>query len=318
MLKAPAVRRLAAPALLVWVLAGCARATLVLPIERGAGVPTRPVRSSAVGGYEGAVRTIAAVITGELGLPLPDRFTVLVYPTRTEYERGLIRDGRLPPERAARLAAYSVGLAHRHRLFINDEALRGARRGVWLGVVAHELTHLAQYELAGGGRGRSEQWLREGMADWVAARVLERLGEATFGGRRQRLIGVLARASPGLEHALDLADLGRPLRWEARHLASGEPSLYPLAFLAVDDLVRRRSFSSLIVYFQAFAASDERFGHFRRAFGLSMEAFEAEFSTGLRDELRRAAPDPACERRGAEEAAGEVPVIVDPDECSGD
>lgn len=316
MLKARAARYVAATAVLAWVLAGCARATLVLPVELGADVPTPRHDFDAIRGYEAAVRVMAAVIAGELGLRLPHRFTVFVYPTRAEYEGGLVRDGRLPPGRAARVAGYSVALGQPRRLFINDEALRGVPRRVWLSVVAHELTHLAQYELSGGRRGKSEQWLREGMADWVAARVLDRLGEDLFLGRRQRLIGVLARRGRGVERAIDLVDLGRPLRWEARHLASDERPLYPLAFLLVDDLVRRRGFESLIVYLRAFADSDDRFGQFHRAFGLSLAEFEALFSARLRDEIEGALPQAACEPLVAPEVGGEIPVIVDPDRCS--
>lgn len=62
--------------------------------------------------------------------------TAFVYPTRAEYRQGLVRLAGISPVRAAELADDAVGLGHHRRLFINDEALRGAPRGDWLGAVA--------------------------------------------------------------------------------------------------------------------------------------------------------------------------------------
>ncbi len=48
--------------------------------------------------------------------------------------------------------------------------------------------------------------------------------------------------------------------------AAGDRLTYGIAFLLTDDLIRHRGFESLRAYFRAFADSDDRFGHFRRAF----------------------------------------------------
>ncbi len=296
-------RRALAAAALALVVAGCARSTLVLPVRIDPRARAGPAHTATPTTYQSAVRAIATVMVAELGLPLPQEFTLFVYPTRAAYAEGLAGTGDMSARRAAEIASYSVALGQHHRLFVNDEALRGARRRVWLAVVAHELTHMAQFELSGGQRGTSEQWLREGMADWVAVRVLERLGEDTLSRRRERALGAVARALRALRDdpvdpgsPLDLVELGQPPGWEARHFRPGGRTTYPLAFLLTDALVRRSGFEGLIAYFRAFAGADDRFGHFQQAFGLSVAEFEAQALGQLREEVRRAELEPARER----------------------
>lgn len=276
---------LAAAAALALALAGRARATQVLPVQIDPDSTLTPI-PRAVRGYESAVRTIAHLMVAELRLPLPGRLMVFVYPTRAEYEQGLIREGGLSTTGAARIAGTSLGLAQQRRLFVNDEALRGAPRRVWLGLIAHELTHVGQYELAGGRRGRSEQWLREGMADWVAARILDRLGEADVDERRGRALRTMVAAETDSQQPLDLVVLGHPRGWRTHVSEVGTAATYGLAFLLTDELVRRHGFDGLITYFRAFAGSDDRFGHFQRAFGESLYEFAPRALDRVRVEAR--------------------------------
>lgn len=312
------MRVFAAASLLAVLVAGCARATLVLPVQVEPKTLAAQVPPGRVTGYEPAVQAITAVLVVELGLSLPSRFTVFVYPTRSEYEQGLVREGHLPPARAAEIAENSVGLGQHRRLFINDEAFRGVCRRAWLGVVAHELAHMAQYELSGGRRGRSEQWLREGMADWVAFQVLERLGEGTFLRERKRAMSAVARALPAPDDPLDLVDLGRPQRWAARVLRSGDRFTYRLAFLLSDDLIRQHGFESLIAYFRAFADSDDRFGHFQRAFGVSLEEFEYDALGRIRNEVERGPPGHVGDSVLVPDSTPESHLMDEREQCAAD
>jgi len=306
----PFRQAIAAAAVLALPVAGCGRASLVLPVRLEPATLSASVRPGPITGYESAVRVIAAMIVTELELPLPQQFTVFVYPSRAEYERGLVRVPGISPVRAAEIADYSVGLGHHRQVFINDEALRGAPRSDWLGVVAHELTHTAQYELSGGRRGRSEQWLREGMADWVRFLVLERLGEETLRHQRERALSAVARALPALrDDPPDLLVLGSPPGWSARTVSSGDRLTYGLAFLLTDDLIRHRGFESLRAYFRAFADSDDRFGHFRRAFGRSLAEFQSEALDRIRTELERAQGQKGDESVSLADAGSEARVF---------
>ena len=77
----------------------------------------------------------------------------------------------------------------------------------WLRLLAHELTHVAQIELAQG-EGRAAQWLAEGMAEWAAFRVLERLSLDTLPERRRIALagasqwGILAFSLTSLDQSI--------------------------------------------------------------------------------------------------------------------
>lgn len=305
---------LASLCLTVW---GCARTPLIAPVQ----VTAAPVSVPApyVTDYRSAVALISNIMVTELRLPLPGEVVVFVYPTREAYAEGLARHGRMSRARAAEIAAYSVGLGQPRRLFISDAGLRGKSRGVWLGVVAHELTHVAQYELSGGRRGRSEQWLREGMADWVAARVLERLGETTFGRRRNQALKAVARSlHPVDREPPDLARLGTPRGWETWNLYRPEAPSYRLAFLLTDLLIQQHGMDRMIAYFRAFARSNDRFGAFQDAFGVVLGDFAGEAVRRLAAETPPPQARSGCAPGGPTEAsAGELGPGPKP-ACAGD
>ncbi len=268
--------------------AGCARETRVLRFWLASDPPPVPAAPGEIATYEEAVHTITQIMVRELDIPLSGPLTIFVYATREAYADGLVSTGRLAPEQAAKIAAYSVAVTEHGRLFINDEGMRDLPASAWLAMIAHELTHHVQYQLSGGRRGRSEQWLREGMADWVACQVLDRLGRTTLRREREHALREVAAAWPELaSEPLDLVELGRPRGWEARQLEPDGHLAYRLAFLLTDDLIRQHRWPRLLDYFRAFAESEERFDEFRRAFGESLERFGADALARLRNDLVR-------------------------------
>src|SRR5947208_4697349 len=160
------------------------------------------------GSHEAAVRGVASLLSRELALPVPDRVMVYIYTTRAVFEQGLMNDGRLPAVRAAELSEFAVGVGKRRQLLLQDEGSQPAARE-WLRLVAHELTHVAQIELAQG-EGRAEQWLAEGMAEWVAFNVLERLGLDTVKNRREIASAGIRTHAALVAAKLDLDTLGTP------------------------------------------------------------------------------------------------------------
>ncbi len=266
--------------------AGCAGETRVLQFWIAPDPLAVPAASGEITNYEEAVRAITGIMVRELDMPLSGPLTVFVYATREAYAAALVSTEGLVPGQAAKIAAYSVAVTDHDRLFINDADMRDLPQREWLAIIAHELAHHAQYQLSGGRRGRSEQWLREGMADWVACRVLDRLGLTTFRDERERALHEIAIGWPEVARKrLDLVELGRPRGWEARHLQPDGHLVYRLAFLLTDDLIRQHRWSRLLDYFRAFAESDERFDEFQRAFGESLEQFGVDAFARLRHDL---------------------------------
>ena len=157
---------------------------------------------------------------------------------------------------------------------LHDEGGSPASRD-WLRLIAHELTHVAQIELAGS-EGQAEQWLAEGMAEWAAFAVLESLGLDTLAERRAVAHGLI-RDYPALQPGrLDLVTLGSQRGFTGRHQRDGSLATYQLAFLMTDYLARRHGFDRLVVYFRGFASGRSRFENFYAVFGQSLPDFEAE------------------------------------------
>jgi hypothetical protein len=258
--------------------AGCGsvgRIVLPVTLERPAAALRYP---DDFGNHEAVVRGVATILARDLGLPVPAHVTVYIYSSRAVFERGLVSDGRLAVVRAAELGEFAIGVGRRRQLLLHDNGGPPAGRE-WLGLVAHELTHVAQIELAQG-EGRAEQWLAEGMAEWAAYSVLERLGLDALVERRAAAIGHVRDHPALLDGRLDLDALGTPQGFAVR------PEIYQLSFLMTDYLIRRHGFESLIGYLRILATGHGRYASFQLAFGQTLEEFEREILGHLGRALR--------------------------------
>ena len=228
--------------------------------------------------HERTVRMVAGVVSHDLGLPLPETVMVYVYSSRRVFERGLVDDGHVSRMRAAELSDFAIGVGKRRQLLLHQEPNVGSAE--WVRLVAHELAHVSQIEMAEG-EGRAEQWLAEGMAEWVAFNVLERLRLDTAARRRSIAIDGVREYPPVVAQRLDLASLGTPRGFTVRHLKDGSQPTYQLAYLLADYLISRDGLDRVLGYFRSFAVRADRRGNFRAAFGQSLDEFEQEALTHL-------------------------------------
>jgi hypothetical protein len=268
------LRRAVVAGLVSLVFAGCSASRSVVAVDLPAHALTPPPRGARLSSPEDAVRAISAVMVLELGLPVPERVTVYLYSGREVFEQGLIRDANIAPVRAAELSDFAVGVGKRRQLLLHDEP--GMDRGPeWVRLVAHEMTHVAQIELARG-EGRAEQWLAEGMAEWVAFTVLERL-QLDAVSRRHDVAVAGVRAQAALQAGrLDLQTLGTPRGFTMRHLREGSLPTYQLSFLMAEYLIHRDGLPRVLEYFTAAAHSRDRQATFQWVFGQSLDQFERE------------------------------------------
>jgi len=260
------------------VLAGLALLLLVsvLPAVTAAG-PPRPTVLLVPGAHREAVEEVTGVMR-DLGLTLPAEVNVHVYDTRAAFRRGLLDEAYVGPDRVDEIANFAAGLARPGRVLLHSRAVRGKRE--WRRLIAHELTHVAQFALAGGD-GRADQWLTEGVAERVAFEVLERLALDSVDGRRTRAV-VAARQHPGLAAGrLDLLGLGSPREFTLRHQRDGSLATYQLSFLMADYLVNRAGLPAVFDYFHRCRTLD-RERAFASTFGQSVQEFEAEVLRYLR------------------------------------
>ncbi len=236
----------------------------------------RPVaRLDAIFDYRAAVATIDHAIQRELGEP-PVPVTLRFFRDRSAFEIELVRLG------------YTVTLAHHaaetmaaiggHRtVLLNDGILSGLAWPDRVVILAHERAHTIQYELGGGSRGTSDQWLREGFAEWLTMRVLARLEALPADHfRRQKRDDVRMR---NRSETPRLAELTTFPEWVA--VSRRGTALYSYAFVAVDFLIARHGTRAVLDYFQRFAAQQDRVGNFFQAFGETLPAFEAALEAQL-------------------------------------
>ena len=259
---------------LVMGLSGCAVNRSVRAVDLTAHTLARPTTADSLTSPETAVQGIAAIMVADLGLPVPERVTVYLYSGREVFEQGLIRDANIAPVRAAELSDFAVGVGKRRQLLLHDEP--GMDRGrEWLRLIAHELTHVVQIELAHG-EGRVEQWLAEGMAEWVAFTVLEQLQLDAVGRRHETAVAGVRSQAALQAGRLDLETLGTPRGFTMRHLREGSLPTYQLSFLMTEYLIHREGFPRILEYFAAAARPRDRQATFRSVFGQSLEQFERE------------------------------------------
>src|ERR1041384_1986986 len=192
-------------ALLFLTACGAAPITPVTVSLTDAGLQVPPA-------HRAAVEEIVTIMRQQLSLPVPERVSVFVYDSRASFREGLMDEGYVPADRVNEIASFAAGLARPGRVLLHAKATRG--RLEWRRLIAHELTHVVQFNLARGG-GRADQWLGEGRAGRGGWRgggapgcgVGGRRGTDPAAGRRGGA-RVGARKHPGfVNDRLDLAAL---------------------------------------------------------------------------------------------------------------
>jgi hypothetical protein len=226
-----------------------------------------------VASWPQALATVLEVFERDLGLPRLNARLVFL-PDDRRFEQLLLEVGYAPA--LARDTVQTMTAIGGHQNVLINEARVGGEG--WTGQVAllaHELTHVLQYQLGGGTRGQSDQWLREGFADWVEMRVLEELGAVEAARARTDALRRLRAVRP--ERLPPLAELATFPDWVKRNQERPGGDLYAHAQVAVSVLVEQRGAGRVIEYFERFAARQARAANFEEAFGESVEAFDRRF-----------------------------------------
>jgi hypothetical protein len=234
----------------------------------------RPVsRLDQIFDYRTAAATVVAISERELGFP-PFPVTFRFYAHQDAFEKALLGVGYEPA--LARATANTMTAVGGHRgVMLNEMRLAMLPWGERVALLAHEMGHSLQYELGGGRRGTSDQWLREGFAEWLAVRVVERLDRVSLAAIRSARQSDVRTA--GRAKVPPLADLVTFPQWVRAGERQG-PAIYALSFVAVDLLLERHGVPAVVEYFKRFAVSEDRIANFRAAFGEDIDAFEAALS----------------------------------------
>lgn len=230
-----------------------------------------PTRQS-IRHYPAALTAIVLAFERDLGLPAVEA-TLVPFPTRRSFEQGLLQIGY--PPRLARAASSFDAIGGARAILVSGPAVARFDWEQRIRLLAHELVHTLQYQLAGGTRGASEQWLREGVADWIACRVMARLGFGSVESMQDPLLAPLSAVRFGAAPA-PLGELSTFPQWvEAQNRY--ELPLYSQAFVAAELLLDTHGLPALVEYFGRFAKTDDRQAAFAEPFRLNLAAFERQF-----------------------------------------
>jgi hypothetical protein len=263
---------------------GCATAGTWPRVVAISDVRAQPtMRGEWIASDDEALASISVIMSRDLGLPAPQA-SLYFHRNRDAFAAALEANG-YDPAFARQTARTLAAVSGFRRVLINDAAVQELPWPYRIALIAHELTHTVQYEWAGGARGTSEQWLREGFADWVEMETLVALGFTT---REQARATVLRRLrEAGVARTLPaLAQMVTFPEWVTLAQRFGDEPLYGYAMLAAQMLLDRHGVARTIEYFKLFAGSSDRGGNFRRAFGEDLPEFETAFRLQLAEWLR--------------------------------
>lgn len=237
-------------------------------------IDARPERRAEfVDDYEGAMASIAAITEKDLKLPRLQGTLHLVEDRDAMFK--VLRESGATGGGGVGAADTMLALGTHRAIYVNQASFARLNWNARLMLLSHEATHVAQYELSNGKRSTSDQWLREGFADWVQAYVTEKMQIGTM--NRNSILQRNSRfiAQKGMREQLPpLSKLANFPEWVAVANSPASKLLYPYAYVATDFLIKRHSVEDAIDYFKLFAASDDRLANFKQAFGEDWTTFD--------------------------------------------
>jgi hypothetical protein len=220
-----------------------------------------------------ALAAIITVCTEDLGLPAVVPLNINLYSDTDSYSFYTNRISKMP-ENKPRL---TFALPYENQLHVNLETVRGQSWGALLRMLAHEYGHNVEYELSAGAT--VPRWISEGFAEWVAAKVMDRLGWESYSSSLGRARRELVR----LDGSAALPNLETVSGWaETSAKPSGRVATYDLSFIAIDKLIEAKGLPAVMDYF---ASKD-----FAGEFGRSREEFARSIAADL-DGAQNAARD---------------------------
>jgi hypothetical protein len=252
---------------------GCtATAGIVEVVHVGAAAGTGSPRAVR---YANDVAAIAATFQSALALPAVE-VPLVLFPNRRAFAAGLVERGYTTE--LAEIASGFDAIGGASAVLVNAQIVDRYERRRRIRLLAHELVHSMQYRLSGGTRGASEQWLREGFAEWVACRVAAHMRAGDFDELRDEALAPLSAVQPGTPPA-PLGELSTFPQWARAQRQSGG-HLYAQAFLGAELLIDTHGVGAVAEYFARFAYGTERRQAFADSFGMDLREFESVLQRG--------------------------------------
>jgi len=239
-------------------------------VERMAGITDDAVKE-----IQQAADAATGFFGDNAGLRLKESVTIVLTQDRKSYIREIISRFKISEPEAERVSLGTHALAGNRLIIVDMSGIPTVRQKTFL--IAHELTHQFQRQLAGNQAGQVK-WLLEGMAETTGAQVVARRGY--FGIDQYR-----NNWRSGLEQTADKPDLSELKSadgWSASLSRYGSSVTYKTAGLAVLTLTERFGQQKVLDYFSGLGRGESPESSFQKAFGISMADFIAEYRRIIR------------------------------------
>ncbi|MDR3591771.1 MAG: hypothetical protein P4N41_19120 [Negativicutes bacterium] len=277
----PAAAGLALYLLMAALVLGCAHSGSGAPTAGQAVVTveaTGGVTESAADEIRQAADDTVAFFRENSGLQLNQGVNILLTPDRKAYIREIVDRFKISEPEAERVSLGTHALTGGRLIIVDMSGVPTVRQKTFL--IAHELTHQIQRQIAGSQAGQVK-WLLEGMAETTGAQVVSRRGYLSLDEYRNNWRSGLQQAAD----KPDLAELKSADGWSASLARYGSAATYKTAGLAAMTLTERFGQQKVLDYFSGLGRGESPEDSFQKAFGIPMADFIAEY----RRLVRRAA-----------------------------
>jgi hypothetical protein len=239
------------------------------------------------------IEAAASVIRDKLGLPFSPTYKAYVCFGEAAFTEGLLRHfGVRGVGSDWRVLPAAAGIATPVGVFFRGDYLARSQPPRRVQLVAHELAHLCQQDLARNRDNRLPAWMAEGHADWVAFQVLDLLGLQTYDVSRAGIVRAVTTSVTPVEHFPDLDTLADHAAWN-QSVRSG-PATYGQAFLAIEYLIARSSRAALVTFMSSAVEADNPQDRWGEAFPMPYREFTDDFRAHLRSLGRPPSGAPAA------------------------
>ena len=239
------------------------KATVTVELTEGVG-------GEAAAEIKQAADATAGFFAETYGLRLEKPVTIVLTRDRKAYVAEIVKRFNIDELAAQRASQGTDAVSGGRFIIVNDGGIPTTRLKTFL--IAHELTHQYQHQIAGASAGKVK-WLLEGMAETVGAQVVARRGYWSVAQYRNNWqVGLQAA-----DNKPDLGDLETAAGWSAAIAGYGSSVTYKTAGLAVLTLTERFSQGKVLDYFAGLGRGETPGNSFHKAFGISMADFAAEY-----------------------------------------
>jgi len=209
------------------------------------------------------------------GMHLTNQVIIVLTTERKAYITEVIARFKVSELEAERVARGTHALSGNNLIIVDMSGIPTVRQKTFL--IAHELTHHYQRQLAGNQAG-TVKWMLEGMAEEVGAHVVAQQGY--FQVKQYKDNWWTGLAMTANKPSLNQLETARD--WSMSISQYGSPLTYKTAGLAVLILTEQFGQEKVLDYFAGLGRGENPETSFQKVFGMRMVDFMADFTRSIR------------------------------------